>query len=108
MAIIGLISIPIRIIIYAAASSSKSDYDFSHLYNYKNSSYTSYGNYASSTNQTSSYYVPPKSNYSSKSTSKSDDPYNVKDYSNADYFYDDHYDDFFDYYDAETYYYRYK
>lgn len=32
------------------------------------------------------------------------DPYNAKDYSNEEDFYDDHYDDFFDYYDAEDYY----
>lgn len=48
----------------------------------------------------------------SKSTSKyvpkykedKSDPYNAKDYRNEEDFYDDHYDDFFDYYDAEQYY----
>ena len=33
-----------------------------------------------------------------------DDPYNVNDYASEEDFYDDHYDDFFDYYDAEDYY----
>lgn len=32
------------------------------------------------------------------------DPYNAKDYGNEDDFYEDHYDDFFDYYEAEDYY----
>jgi len=48
----------------------------------------------------------------SKSTSKyvpkykedKSDPYNAKDYRNEEDFYYDHYDDFFDYYDAEQYY----
>ena len=35
--------------------------------------------------------------------SASSDPYNARDYSGADEFYDDHYDDFFDYEDAEDY-----
>ena len=35
----------------------------------------------------------------------SSDPYNARDYSGADEFYDDHYDDFFDYEDAEDYWY---
>lgn len=41
-----------------------------------------------------------------KSTQKKNhsDPYDVNDYSNEEDFYDDHYDDFFDYYDAEDYY----
>ena len=33
-----------------------------------------------------------------------DDPYNAKDYSNEEDFYYDHYDDFFDYEEAEDYY----
>ena len=37
--------------------------------------------------------------------SASSDPYNARDYSGADEFYDDHYDDFFDYEDAEDYWY---
>ena len=32
------------------------------------------------------------------------DPYDAKDYTNAEDFYDDHYDDFFSYYEAEEYY----
>ncbi|MCQ2471667.1 MAG: hypothetical protein MJ147_06485 [Clostridia bacterium] len=35
---------------------------------------------------------------------KDDDPYNVNDYSNEEDFYDDNYDSFFDYYEAEDYY----
>ena len=42
--------------------------------------------------------------YSGKSSEKDDDPYNAKKYSDEEDFYDDHYDDFFDYYDAEDYY----
>ena len=37
--------------------------------------------------------------------SASSDPYHATDYSGADEFYDDHYDDFFDYEDAEDYWY---
>lgn len=37
--------------------------------------------------------------------SASSAPYNARDYSGADEFYDDHYDDFFDYEDAEDYWY---
>ncbi|MGN0463976.1 MAG: hypothetical protein ACI4GA_04690 [Acutalibacteraceae bacterium] len=48
----------------------------------------------------------PKKNKSKKSstTTTTEDPYNVNDYSNEEDFYDDHYDDFFDYYEAEEYY----
>ncbi len=45
-------------------------------------------------------YIPKKST----TTDKDDDPYDVNDYSNEEDFYYDHYDDFFDYYDAEEYY----
>lgn len=42
--------------------------------------------------------------YSKKrTTTKKKDPYNASDYMNPEDFYDDHYDDFFDYYDAEDY-----
>ena len=41
-----------------------------------------------------SYHVSPPSD---------DDPYDAASYSNEEDFYDDHYDDFFDYYDAEQY-----
>jgi len=47
------------------------------------------------------------SSYTSRKSTKSkktDDPYDVNDYSNEEDFYYDHYDDFFDYYDAEDYY----
>ena len=42
--------------------------------------------------------------YTTKKHKSTTDPYNAKDYSNEEDFYDDHYDDFFDYYDAEDYY----
>ena len=42
--------------------------------------------------------------YTTKKHKPTTDPYNAKDYSNEEDFYDDHYDDFFDYYDAEDYY----
>lgn len=38
------------------------------------------------------------------STSKEEDIYHASDYTNEEDFYDDHYDDFFDYYEAEEYY----
>ncbi len=40
-------------------------------------------------------------------TQTQDDPYNAKDYAHADDFYEDHYDDFFDYEDAEDYFNQY-
>ena len=49
----------------------------------KNNTWKKYGSYSSDTKQ--------------------DDPYNAKDYSNEEDFYDDHWDDFFDYYQAEDY-----
>ena len=39
----------------------------------------------------------------SKSGSEREDEYNAADFGNAEDFYDEHYDDFFDYYDAEDY-----
>lgn len=38
---------------------------------------------------------------------RNEDEYNASDYSNPDDFYEDHYDDFYDYYDAEDYWYEY-
>ena len=37
---------------------------------------------------------------------QSDDPFNANDYVHADDFYYDHFDDFFDYEDAEAYWYE--
>lgn len=54
-------------------------------------------NYSSS--NSSSYSFTPY-----RSSSKDKDPYNAKDYTHAEDFYYDHYDDFFDYEDAENYY----
>lgn len=48
-------------------------------------------------------YTSSKNKIKSK---KTDDRYNVKDYSDPEDFYDDNYDDFFDYEDAEDYYYE--
>ena len=39
-----------------------------------------------------------------QATTKKKDPYDVNNYSNEEDFYDDHYDDFMDYYEAEDYY----
>ena len=52
-------------------------------------------------NNSSSYSFSP---YRSSSKDDDDDTYNAKYYSNEEDFYYDHYDDFFDYYDAEDYY----
>ena len=53
----------------------------------------------------SSYYGSSGSSHKSKSTGGSDrkDEYNAADFGNPEDFYDEHYDDFFDYYDAEDY-----
>lgn len=48
-------------------------------------------------------YIPSISNSSSSSGKKSD-PYNAKDYSDAEDFYDDYSDEFYDYEEAEEYY----
>lgn len=58
-------------------------------------------NYSSSKNSNNSYSFTP---YRSPSKDNDDDPYNAKDYSNEEDFYYDHYDDFFDYEEAEDYY----
>ena len=52
-----------------------------------------------------SYSAAPHVHYSGGSSNyeSSDDPYNAKDYTGADDFYDDNYDDFDSYEDAETY-----
>ena len=51
------------------------------------------------------YSAAPHVQYSGGSSNyeNSDDPYNAKDYTGADDFYDDNYDDFDSYEDAETY-----
>lgn len=43
-------------------------------------------------------------NYTTNRNKTTTDPYNANQYSNEDDFYYDHYDDFYDYYDAEDYY----
>lgn len=58
-------------------------------------------NYSSSKNSSSSYSF---TTYRYPSKDDEDDPYNAKDYSNEEDFYYDHYDDFFDYEEAEDYY----
>ena len=60
-----------------------------------------YEDYTSSYKDSSYYTFTP---YKSSSKDDDDDPYNAKDYSNEEDFYYDHYDDFFDYEEAEDYY----
>ncbi len=74
----------------------------------RNSSSGSYNSYSSkkyeTTDPTTKKYTY---NYNSSSKSKksaSSDPYNAKDYYDAEDFYEDNYDDFWDYEDAEDYY----
>ena len=59
---------------------------------------TAYSRYTTTTKH---YTTKPRT---TKHYTEKDDPYNAKDYGNEDDFYEDHYDDFFDYYDAEDYY----
>ena len=112
-AIIGAIIFILSVIYAIIESNAEPEYNFSHLrrssYGYGNSSSSygsTYSNGNSGSQQTSSYYTPSKSYKSSNSKNTKSDPYNAKDYSNEEDFYDDHYDDFFDYYDAEDYYNR--
>ena len=69
-------------------------------------SYTTTANYNGATEY--SHYTTTKHYTTKHQTTKryteNDDPYNAKDYGNEEDFYEDHYDDFFDYYDAEDYY----
>ncbi len=53
---------------------------------------------------TTRYYYTTKRYTTKKHTTTKSDPYNAKSYSNEEDFYYDHYDDFFDYYEAEDYY----
>lgn len=69
----------------------------SHSYSSQRSSGGSKSGSASS-GSSSGGYTPKKSGGSSR-----DDEYNAADFGNAEDFYDEHYDDFFDYYDAEDY-----
>lgn len=46
----------------------------------------------------------PSTSYKKQSKDDDDDPYNAKDYYDAEDFYDDNYDDFYDYEEAEEYY----
>ena len=70
---------------------------------YGSSSYGS-SSYGSSSGGSSSY-GSSGSSHKSKSTGGSSrkDEYNAADFGNPEDFYDEHYDDFFDYYDAEDY-----
>lgn len=105
----------VMLIIAVAEANSEPDYDLSHLRNYNSKSYggvsSSYSTYNSADSYSSSSDTPvssaPKtySSYRNSSAGKtSSDRYGAKNYSNAEDFYDDNYDDFFDYYDAENYY----
>lgn len=51
-------------------------------------------------NEQKSTYIPSKK----KKIDSNDDPYNAKDYSDEEDFYDDYYDDFYDFEEAEEYY----
>lgn len=89
-------------------SKSESSYSYTprrSYSSYSSRSYSSSNTYSSKSNS-SSYSSRSYSNYSRKSTSlkKSDDPYHAKDYYDAEDFYEDNYDDFWDYEDAEDYY----
>lgn len=53
--------------------------------------------------QDTSRPVSQSSSANKNKTSQDDDPYDVNNYTHPDDFYYDHYDDFFDYYDAEDY-----
>ena len=46
-----------------------------------------------------------KKNTTKRTKKTTTDPYHAKDFYNPEDFYDEHYDDFFDYYDAEDYWY---
>ena len=112
-AIIGAIIFIVAVIYAIVKSNAEPEYDFSHLrrssYSYGNSSSSNSSTYSdgnSGTQRIFSYYTPSNSYKSSSGTNAKNDPYNTKDYSNEEDFYDDHYDDFFDYYDAEDYYNR--
>ena len=50
------------------------------------------------------YTTKKRYNRATKKTKKYDDPYDAKDYANEEDFYYDHYDDFYDYEEAEDYY----
>lgn len=74
---------------------------------YKSNNYYSPNSYGS--NHTSTYNNSNNTNNSSSykptyNSHKNEDPYNAKDYSNAEDFYDDNWDDFDCYEDAEYYY----
>ncbi len=71
----------------------------SYSYSSNSNSFSSRNSYSSSGNSYSYSY-----NSNSSYQSKSDDPYNAKDYANEEDFYEDYYDDFYDYDEAEEYY----
>lgn len=89
-------------------SSSGSSYSYtphrSYSRSYSSRSYSSNNTYSS--RSSSSYSSRSYSTYSrkNKSSSKMSDPYNARDYYDAEDFYEDNYDDFWDYEDAEDYY----
>lgn len=58
-----------------------------------------YDRFTTETTATSYVYKPSK-------PKEDDDPYNAKDYMHPEDFYEDHYYDFFDFYDAENYFYE--
>ena len=68
---------------------------------------TEYSHYTTTKHYTTKHYTTKYYTTKYRTTKRyteNDDPYNAKDYGNEEDFYEDHYDDFFDYYDAEDYY----
>lgn len=119
--IIGAIAVIVSLIlIFAKCSSSctkNNSYKSNYHRSYSYSSSSSYSSRSSTPSTTTKPYTSSSSysgysnsgksksySYGTKSSSKSKDEYNAKDYSDAEDFYEDHYDDFFDYEDAEDYY----
>ncbi len=110
--IIGWIYFIVTQIVSCSSSSSGSSYSYSRSYkSYSGSSSksnSSANSYHSKTEASSVQPTTKKStykSYSSKSkSSESSNKYSAKEYVDADDFYYDHYDDFYDYEEAEDYY----
>ena len=108
LAIIGWVWFIGKSCVSCTSKSSSSNYSYtprrSYSHSYSLRSYSSNNTYSSrlsSSYSSHSYSVYSRKNKSSSNTS---DPYNAKDYHDAEDFYEDNYDDFWDYEDAEDYY----
>lgn len=75
------------------------------LYSYHSSTQRASSGRSSGSSSSGSSYGSSGSTYKPKQSSGTDrkDEYNAADFGNPEDFYDEHYDDFFDYYDAEDY-----